>query len=289
LDLVVRKVTAQATKQLSYINRMAGENLQTMLRNNFIHRELLIHLMDEAGFKCGYVRGKTITTKLLNGELNQNGHVLNHDVSRSDTAVVTVRGDGRKLPAMIIRHLPRRGPKLNPTAAKVAGMNNDLMIEYAREVLLPHLPPGAVLLMDRLSSHASPKVLRVLRQMMPYVRFGLIPTKASVPVFVSPLDNSFFSLLKWLYFHLKSYYQEMNFTYIRENPTEIECPVYSEYRSMDVQEANHRDSRRQFPFPLKKAIILLCVDSISERKVMHYFLKCKLIVRMEDDYLSDNE
>jgi transposase len=78
---------------------------------------------------------------------------------------------------------------LTATNADLAAVNRDAFEVYVEKVLIPELSPGAIVVMDNLSSHKGPKV----RQMIEAAGASLLYLPPYSPDF-NPIENAFAKL-----------------------------------------------------------------------------------------------
>ncbi|KAJ3450212.1 integrase protein-related [Anaeramoeba flamelloides] len=136
-------------------------------------------------------RKKTKSNPYVSGlnDTRQNGR---------DTLAATVSFSGKQLPAFTIQHRRRKTKTITTDGIKrnvivdrgCAGMNGILFQKWA-VFFLKHASRGDVLILDNLGSHKNKKALEMLKNAGIKVCFTP-PYSASK---VSPLDNSFFSVL----------------------------------------------------------------------------------------------
>lgn len=150
------------------------------------------------------------------------------DDSYRDTFVGTVRLDGVDIPPYFIKgeygnasHKSGRRPTEGKSPVK--GMNNDEMKKYL-DFLVDYIEEPSVLVMDRLSSHASKSTLEYARsKRLPSrdqaLEVILLPPKTAF--LVSPLDNGAFSAFKGHFYQKDRSTLELKFAAARQAWQEV--------------------------------------------------------------------
>ena len=128
---------------------------------------------------------------------------MNEGDSFRDTAALTVRADGVDIPPFLIQgqvgnasfasgRRPKKGEK------PVKGMTSDLMLRYG-EHIQAYVEKPSLLILDRLSSHRSKKVIADLESYRTHdgqQKFKVLLLPPKTAFLISPLDNGVNSTFK---------------------------------------------------------------------------------------------
>lgn len=178
VDTVKRQEQREPTKE-------EVQQFQQEVENRNVDPSRLL-VMDETAIFDDTVRPRTY---LPPGKTE--GIIRTRGKGRRDTLVVTTSADGTTLPNFWIEHVkPYHGIRVQ--RAGVKGMNNVLFKSYVDTVLEPFSDQGALLLMDRHSSHKSPSSIAYLSDKG--IDSLLLPPKGAKHL--SPLDFGYFHQLK---------------------------------------------------------------------------------------------
>ena len=126
-----------------------------------------------------------------------------------DTVALTVRGDGKDIPPFTIVHTYRNASKASGRRCAAAetpikGMDTSRMIDYIDHIS-QYVPETSLLLMDRLSSHTSPRVrAHIEGKLLPNGERTFLPLylPAKTSFLISHLDMGAIAAFKMHYYRL---------------------------------------------------------------------------------------
>jgi hypothetical protein len=167
--------------------------------------------------------------------------------------ILTVREDGKKLPAYFIKHQRKRyQAKVNPLTGKkeqvvvdkgISGLNNELMDDWVTWFLdQPAVKEDDILCFDQHRSHINEAILARLRDS----GIGVLPFPKGAAAHLSMLDNSLF----------KDYKQKFNKAWIKkghklEDKEEIIEQTWTEFPVNNIKgywrKCGYLEKRRQQP------------------------------------------